>query len=95
MSSKKLEKIVQANKLVEARYCLSLQEKRFVLWLLSKIKREDVNFKKYEIKVTDFASMMGLNVDTQYKEMKSITANLVTRLIKIEDKKTRKEKQLA
>ena len=92
---KKQKRIIQKNKLIEARYRLTLQEKRLVLWLMSKIKSEDVDFKTYQIEIKDFASMMGLHVKTQYKEMHEITAKLLTRLIQIEDEETGKLKQMA
>jgi len=95
MLLKKSGKVVQSNRLIEAHYRLNLQEKRFILWLISKIKPEDIEFQRYEISVKDFASMMGFNVKTQYKEMKGVTANLVTKLIQIENKKNNKVKQLA
>ena len=95
MLLKKSGKVVQSNRLIEAHYRLNLQEKRFILWLISKIKPDDTEFQRYEISVKDFASMMGFNVKTQYKEMKGVTANLVTKLIQIENKKNNKVKQLA
>lgn len=92
---KKQEIVVQSNKLVEAHYRLSLQEKRLILWLIKEIKREDTDFKKYKLNIVDFAEMMGLNPKTQYKEMKTVTRALISRVIDIEDLDTRATKQMA
>ncbi len=92
---KRQEVIVQSNKLVEAHYRLSLQEKRLILWLIKEIKREDTDFKKYKLNIVDFAEMMGLNPKTQYKEMKLVTRALITRGIDIEDLDTGSTKQMA
>jgi plasmid replication initiation protein len=78
-------KVVQSNKLVEAHYRLNLQEKRFILWLISKINQDDTELKRYEISVKDFADMMGFNVDTQYKELEKVTEGLLTKVIKIKN----------
>ena len=92
---KKQEIVVQSNKLIEAHYRLTLQEKRLVLWLISLIHREDIDFKKYQLKIIDFAEMMGLNSKTQYRELKRITGSLISRLIQIEDLDTGAVKQMA
>lgn len=82
------ELIIQSNKLVEAHYRLTLQEKRLVLWLIKSINRDDVDFKKYKLTITDFADMMGFNPKTQYKEMRKITKALISRTIELEDTET-------
>lgn len=92
---KNQELVVQSNKLVEAHYRLTLQEKRLVLWLISLIHRDDVDFKKYQLKIIDFAQMMQLNPKTQYKEMKLVTKSLITRAIEIEDVEASSVKQMA
>jgi plasmid replication initiation protein len=91
----KSNKVVQSNKLIEAKYRLTLQEKRLILWLISQIHQDDLDFKRYEISVIEFAKMMELNSKTQYREMKAITASLITRLIQIENPYTGDLKQMA
>ena len=92
---KKQEIVVQSNKLIEAHYRLTLQEKRLILWLIKEINKDDVDFKKYKLQIIDFAEMMGLNPKTQYKEMKLVTKSLITRGIDIEDLDTRSTTQMA
>ena len=91
---KNQELVVQSNKLVEAHYRLTLQEKRLVLWLISLIHKDDIDFKKYQLKIIDFSQMMGLNSKTQYKEMKLVTKSLITRAIEIEDVAASSVKQM-
>lgn len=83
--------VVKSNDLIEARYRLSLQESHIVLWLISQIKPEDKDFEPHELKIKDFAEMLGLKVDDQYKELKSVTKKLMQRVLEIwepEQKKT-------
>lgn len=96
MSLKKTDDVViQSNMLIEAHYRLNLQEKRLILWLIKEIGRDDTDFKKYRLKITDFAEMMDLHPKTQYKEMKRVTRALITRPIEIEDPKTNATMQMA
>ena len=89
------EIIVQSNSLVQAHYRLSLQEKRLVLWLSKQIRKDDVDFRKYILNIKEFAKEVGLNETTQYRELKQITASLITRLIVLEDPQSNETKQLA
>ncbi|NDE63937.1 MAG: RepB family plasmid replication initiator protein [Chlamydiae bacterium] len=96
MSIEKTDEIVvQSNRLIEAHYRLGLQEKRLILWLIKEIGRNDTDFKKYELKISDFAEMMGLCPDTQYKEMKRVTKALITRPIEVENPETKATMQMA
>ena len=92
---KKQEIVVQSNKLIEAHYRLTLQEKRLVLWLIKEIDINDIDFKKYQLKIVEFAEMMGLNSKTQYKEMKLVTKALISRCIDIEDMEAGTTTQMA
>ena len=49
--------IFQHNNLIEARYSLTLQEKRLILWLISKIQPEEEDFKKHELAVQEFMNL--------------------------------------
>lgn len=52
--------IVRSNELIEARYKLTIEEQRLVLLLSSTIRSDDEDFKDYEIRVSDFVAMFGL-----------------------------------
>jgi plasmid replication initiation protein len=87
--------IIQSNQLIEAHYRLTLQEKRLLLWLIKEIKTDDKDFRKYKLKITDFAEMMGLNPKTQYKEMKKTTRSLISRPIEFETNKEQSTVQMS
>lgn len=52
--------IKKSNELIQARYKLTLEEQRLVLLLSSTIHPNDEDFKDYEIRVSDFVQMFGL-----------------------------------
>lgn len=89
------EIVVQSNYLVESSYRLNFQEKRLIAWLSTKIRKDDVDFKKYRVSIKEFAQEVNLDPNSQYREMKKLTASLITRLIQIEDAETGKTKQMA
>ena len=89
------EIVVQSNYLVESSYRLTFQEKRLVAWLSKKIRKDDIDFKKYRVSIKEFAQEVNLDPNSQYREMKKLTASLITRLIQIEDAETGKTKQMA
>lgn len=89
------EVVVQSNYLVEAHYRLTLQEKRLILWLIKEIGREDTDFKKYKLTITEFSQMMELNPKTQYKEMKKVTKALIIRPIEIDNPETKETMQMS
>ena len=55
--------VVKHNKLIEARYRLTLQETRIILWLLSEIQQGDKDFRKYRVKISDLADFVGISDD--------------------------------
>jgi len=77
--------VVKSNDLVEARYRLSLQESHVVLWLLTQIRHDDEDFKMHSMKVVDFANMVGVKSENQYKELQKIIVTLMKRVLKIFD----------
>jgi plasmid replication initiation protein len=52
--------IRRSNDLIQARYKLTVEEQRLVLLLSSMIRADDEDFKDYEIRVSDFVKMFGL-----------------------------------
>jgi plasmid replication initiation protein len=77
------EIVVQHNNLVEARYRLSLQEKRLMLFLMSRIKPNDDSFKKIEISIYELSTIMGLDVKNMYRDMLKVTKDMVGRVLSI------------
>src|SRR5437764_10960353 len=65
--------VFQHNNLIEARYSLTLQEKKIILWLTSQIQTDDKDFKKHTLTVKDFMNLIGLTGNANYKELQKIT----------------------
>ena len=63
----KNELIVQHNNLIEARYHLTLQEKRLMCWLASQVKQTDKDFKEHELSIKDFSALIDVKGDHLYK----------------------------
>ncbi len=85
MSPKAL--VVKANKLVEARQRLSIQEQRIILLLISKIRPEDVNFVWYRCGIRDFANFLDLGKSKSiYIEVRKAVRKLMKRVITVDRK---------
>ena len=87
--------VVKSNTLVEARYRLSLQESHVILWLLTQIKPEDEDLKLHSMKISDFAKMVGVKIENQYKELRKVTMNLIQRGLSIYEPETKEWLQVS
>lgn len=74
---------VQHNNLIQAKYSLTLQEQRIVLWLSSKVHKDDEEFKNHEIKITAFCNLAGIKSKNMYKEIEKTTESLMQKVLKI------------
>jgi len=62
MSEIRNYKVVKANDLIQkSRYSLQLQEQKIILYLISKIKPEDLKLKEHIFEVSDFCKVCGLD----------------------------------
>ena len=77
--------IFQHNNLIEARYSLTLQEKKIILWLTSQIQLDDKDFKKHTLTVRDLMELMGLTGNANYKELQKITLGLMKKVLIIKE----------
>jgi plasmid replication initiation protein len=77
--------IFQHNNLVEARYHLTLQEKRIILWLTSQIQPDDKNFKRHCLSVQAFTNLLELTGSVKYTELRKITKGLMQKVLEIID----------
>jgi len=77
--------VVKSNKLIEAKYKLSLNEQRLIHTLISKIKSDDEEFKEYYIKVTELKDLFDLEDTTYYSKIKKITENLLGKTLSIQE----------
>lgn len=83
--------VVRHNKPIESKHLLSLPERRFVLWIVSKIKREDADFHLYRLPVLDFVVFAGLEKsDEYYSRIVEMANGLTKRNLGIKDDKSRK-----
>lgn len=79
----KNETVIQHNNLIEAKYRLTLQEKRLLLWLVSQVDSTDNDFKEHLLNITEFAEMVNIRGDRLYSELQAITRRLMQRIITI------------
>lgn len=84
------EIVIQHNDLIEARYRLTLQEKRVMLWIISRIQYDDDKFSSHKIRIKDFANIVGVSSEHMYSDMEKTTMKLVQRGISIRDQKENK-----
>jgi len=75
--------VFQHNNLVEARYKLTLQEKRIVLWLAAQLKPDDEDFKTHRITVKDFCNLTSTSLDSAYSEFSRIIKKLMKKIVEI------------
>lgn len=75
--------ITQANKLVEASYTMSLEEKRIVLLMVSLVRQDDKDFKTYRLPITDIRDYLGLNTNKLYADIKRVADALMARVLHI------------
>jgi len=73
--------VFQHNNLVEARYKLTLQEKRIVMWLASQLKPGDEDFKTHRITVKDFCNLISISPNSAYSEFSRIIKKLMNKII--------------
>jgi len=77
------EIVVQHNHLIEARYNLTLQEKRLMCWLASRVKSTDEDFKEHELPIKEFAKLVDVKGDHLYGVLNNITHKLMQKIITI------------
>lgn len=84
-----LQVIRKSNELIEARYRLSIWEQRLILLLLINLSPKDEDFKRYSVRVTDFAKMWHLDTDNSlYQKVQEAADSLVGRTLQISDDPT-------
>ena len=77
--------VIKDNKLIEAHYKLSKLEQHIVLSMVSKIKKDDVEFKRYRMSIKEF---FGVEYGSKYDRMKEATERLMQKIIKIKKEKS-------
>ena len=77
--------VVKGNKLINARYNLSLGELRLFLLMITQIRREDRDFATYRIQMTDFIEALDTSAKNVYERAKSTSRQLMEKVIEIEE----------
>lgn len=76
---------MQHNNLVEAKYSMTLQQKRVMIWLVSQIKPDDIDFKEHILNIRKLIEICQLSGESSYKEIRNITFSLIEKGIRIID----------
>ena len=93
MSKKNL--VVQSNRLIEAKYRLSVEEQKIIKILISRIGKDDRDFQDYEFHIKELANLLGMNYDNPYVVLKRITKRLITKPLEFENPETNELLQCA
>ena len=75
--------VVKANKLIEARYNLSLNEQKVILYAVSKLDREKDKFNILELETREFVKLLG-TTSSRYVEIKKLVVGLMKKQVSIE-----------
>jgi plasmid replication initiation protein len=76
--------VVQHNKIIEAKYKLSVGEQRLIKYLVSMINPEDEDFKKYRISVAKLSEILDINRKDYYAAVKFTTKKLIGNVLTLE-----------
>jgi len=76
---------IQHNNLVQAKYSMTLQQKKIMIWLVSQIKHGDEDFKEHTLSVKELIEICQLSGESAYKQLKDTTFSLIEKGIRIID----------
>lgn len=79
--------VVKGNQLINSRYTLSLAEMRIFLLILVQIGKNDQEFKRYRIRIRDYAEAIGSRSKSIHKELKNTVRNMLDRKLYIPKEK--------
>ena len=83
--------VVISNRLVEARYRLTVEEQKLIRILASTVRKDDSDFKEYTFTIRDLATAIGIEHNDPYRVLKKVSKRLITRVLEFDDVE---EKQL-
>ncbi|MCB1656662.1 MAG: replication initiation protein [Pseudomonadales bacterium] len=85
-ANKSVQIVKKDNRLIEAKYKLSIHQQRVLFTLLEKIHSSDEDFMHYDIDIGDIAEKFGLeNGKALYAQMQEAISDLVTKKITIQE----------
>lgn len=77
--------VTKSNKLITANYKLSAVEQKIVLFLVSKIRKDDEDFKTYTLSIKEFCELLGYTGTPKYTELRKITKKMFGKVLEIWD----------
>jgi plasmid replication initiation protein len=83
MDGKKNLIITHSNRLTEARYSLTVNEQRIVLFMIAQIQPEDEELQEYAINIGDFAKLLGIKNKNIYADTKNLLHGLLSKVLYI------------
>ena len=79
--------VVRHNHLIESRHRLSLVERRFMLWIISQIGKNDEDLEVYSISVKEWIEFAGLKNNPKiYNDIYNMSRRLIERSVDIKQK---------
>lgn len=86
--------IIQANELIRAKQDeLTLLETKIIRLVIAQVLQNDTDFRTYKCNVIDLAEVLKLDRYTIYKEMDTVSTDLLRKVIKIEDETTNSKRK--
>lgn len=79
--------VVKSNKLIQARYKLSLNEQKIILYAVSKLDREKEKFNILQIETNKFVKLLGTS-QFRYTEVKELVSELMKKQVSIQTEKS-------
>ncbi|MFZ3577453.1 replication initiation protein [Virgibacillus sp. DJP39] len=77
--------VTKSNILIEANYKLTIIEQKIILFIVSKIRKDDEDFARYKLSVKDFYELLGYKGTPKYSEMREITKKLMGKILEIKE----------
>jgi plasmid replication initiation protein len=77
--------VVKSNKVIEARYKLSVREQQIILALISMIKPTDKDFHTYRFTIKELMELTGVKNKNSYAEIKNIIRDLGSKFLTIKE----------
>lgn len=75
--------IVKDNRLVQARYSMTMQETRLFILMLSKIRKDDTALPEFEIPVSSISNTFGVQAQSLYGQMEKVCDRLSKRVVHV------------
>lgn len=77
--------VSRSNKLIEARYKLSLHEQKVIYSIISLIQPNQKELNRYRFKIAELAKFCGMNSKSAYRQMEEVTRSLLSRVLTVKD----------